>query len=85
MQYISIILEHVDFLNTSNGGNVQFLECGLEFSVVSLGGCLGLLDNFTSGSSFSACPSNPSAARSDCLRETVVELREVISRQEGYI
>jgi len=62
MQDISIILEHVDFLDVSNGGNVEFLQCGLEFSVVSLGCGLGFLDDFTSGGTFAACIANASYA-----------------------
>ena len=53
MKYISIIFKHVDLLNTGDLSDIQFLECCLEFSVISLGRCLGLFDDFTSGSSFS--------------------------------
>lgn len=55
VQDVSILLEHVDLLNTTDGGNVELLECRLEFSVVSLGCGLGLFDDFTSGGTFSAC------------------------------
>jgi len=56
VQDISIILEHVDLLDTRDSGNVQLLQSSLELSVISLRRSLRLLDDFTSGSSFSACP-----------------------------
>jgi hypothetical protein len=59
VQYIPIILEHVDLLDVSYGGNVQLLECSLEFPVVSLRSGLGLLDHFTSGCTFASCILTP--------------------------
>jgi hypothetical protein len=65
MQYISIIFKHVDLFNTSHCGDVQFLECSLEFSIISLGSGLGFLDDFTSGCSFSAYLFQPNERASE--------------------
>jgi hypothetical protein len=59
VQYISIILEHVDLLDVSYGRNIQLFERSLEFPVVSLGSGLGLFDHFTSGCTFASCMLTP--------------------------
>jgi hypothetical protein len=53
VQDVSIILEHVDLLNTTDGSNVKLLQSSLKLSVISLRSGLRLLDDLTSGSSFS--------------------------------
>jgi len=59
MQYISIIFKHINLFDTSYSGNIELLESGLEFSVISLRSGLGFFDDFTSGCSFSAYISQP--------------------------
>lgn len=43
MNDVSVLLEHVDFLNGLDGLNVHLLECGLELLVVRGGGLVDAL------------------------------------------
>ena len=53
MNDVSVLLEHVDFLNGLDGLDVHLLECGLEFLVVRGGGLVDAL-GLAAGSTFAS-------------------------------
>ena len=54
MQDVSILLEHVDLLDTGDGLDTELFEGGLDLSVVSLGSGHRLLDDLSSGGTLTA-------------------------------
>lgn len=61
---VSVLLEHVDFLNGLDGLDVHLLECGLEFLVVRGGGLVDALGLAAGGTFSSVQISSVQAGRS---------------------
>jgi hypothetical protein len=55
VQNISILLEHVDLLDTRDGLDTKLLESGLKLAVVSLRRGDRLLDDLASRGTLAAC------------------------------
>jgi hypothetical protein len=55
VQNVSILLEHVDLLDTRDGLDTKLLESGLKLAVVSLRRGDRLLDDLASRGTLAAC------------------------------